>query len=379
MGPLTGYKIIEVSGIGPGPLAGMLLADLGAEVIRIDRFETNIPGPNAKFDITGRNKSSIRLNLKNDEGKSIFFKLIKDADAIIEGFRPGVMEKLGLGPKECLEINPRIVFGRITGWGQDGPLANSAGHDINYIALTGVLNAIGSKDSKPSIPLNLIGDYAGGTMFLLFGICSALLSASKTNKGQVVDAAMIDGVSSLMSIFSVLSQSGMWNLEERENNLFDGGSHFYNTYETSDNKFISIGSLEPKFYNLLKDKLGITDPQFNNQMSKDNWPELKIKTAAIFKTKTQQQWNKILENTDICYAPVLSLNEAKKHPHLIERGNFIELDGITQPSPAPRFSLTKSDKPKPAPEKGQDNNEILMNIGYSSNEIEDLIKNNTIK
>ena len=190
---------------------------------------------------------------------------------------------------------------------------------------------------------------------------------------------MIDGVSSLMSIFSVLSQSGMWNLEERENNLFDGGSHFYNTYETSDNKFISIGSLEPKFYNLLKDKLGITDPQFNNQMSKDNWPELKIKTAAIFKTKTQQQWNKILENTDICYAPVLSLNEAKKHPHLIERGNFIELDGITQPSPAPRFSLTKSDKPKPAPEKGQDNNEILMNIGYSSNEIEDLIKNNTIK
>jgi|TARA_B110000967_G_scaffold210067_1_gene270183 alpha-methylacyl-CoA racemase len=379
MGPLTGYKIIEVSGIGPGPLAGMLLADLGAEVIRIDRFETAIPGPNAKFDITGRNKSSIRLNLKNDEGKSIFFKLIKDADAIIEGFRPGVMEKLGLGPKECLEINPRIVFGRITGWGQDGPLANSAGHDINYIALTGVLNAIGSKDSKPSIPLNLIGDYAGGTMFLLFGICSALLSASKTNKGQVVDAAMIDGVSSLMSIFSVLSQSGMWNLEERENNLFDGGSHFYNTYETSDNKFISIGSLEPKFYNLLKDKLGITDPQFNNQMSKDNWPELKIKTAAIFKTKTQQQWNKILENTDICYAPVLSLNEAKKHPHLIERGNFIELDGITQPSPAPRFSLTKSDKPKPAPEKGQDNNEILMNIGYSSNEIEDLIKNNTIK
>ena len=379
MGPLTGFKIIEVSGIGPGPLAGMLLADLGAEVIRIDRFETAIPGPNAKFDITGRNKSSIRLNLKNDEGKSIFFKLIKDADAIIEGFRPGVMEKLGLGPKECLEINPRIVFGRITGWGQDGPLANSAGHDINYIALTGVLNAIGSKDSKPSIPLNLIGDYAGGTMFLLFGICSALLSASKTNKGQVVDAAMIDGVSSLMSIFSVLSQSGMWNLEERENNLFDGGSHFYNTYETSDNKFISIGSLEPKFYNLLKDKLGITDPQFNNQMSKDNWPELKIKTAAIFKTKTQQQWNKILENTDICYAPVLSLNEAKKHPHLIERGNFIELDGITQPSPAPRFSLTKSDKPKPAPEKGQDNNEILMNIGYSSNEIEDLIKNNTIK
>ena len=379
MGPLTGYKIIEVSGIGPGPLAGMLLADLGAEVIRIDRFETDIPGPNAKFDITGRNKSSIRLNLKNDEGKSIFFKLIKDADAIIEGFRPGVMEKLGLGPKECLEINPRIVFGRITGWGQDGPLANSAGHDINYIALTAVLNAIGSKDSKPSIPLNLIGDYAGGTMFLLFGICSALLSASKTNKGQVVDAAMIDGVSSLMSIFSVLSQSGMWNLEERENNLFDGGSHFYNTYETSDNKFISIGSLEPKFYNLLKDKLGITDPQFNNQMSKDNWPELKIKTAAIFKTKTQQQWNKILENTDICYAPVLSLNEAKKHPHLIERGNFIELDGITQPSPAPRFSLTKSDKPKPAPEKGQDNNEILMNIGYSSNEIEDLIKNNTIK
>jgi alpha-methylacyl-CoA racemase len=275
MGPLEGYKIIEVSGIGPGPLAGMLLADLGAEVIRIDRFETDMPSPPANLDITGRNKKSIRLNLKTDKGREIFFNLLSDADALIEGFRPGVMEKLGIGPEECLKKNPKLIFGRITGWGQEGPLAKTAGHDINYISLVGALNAIGSKENKPTIPLNLVGDYGGGTMFLVLGICSGLLSVQKTQKGQVVDAAMIDGVSSLMTIFSLLSQSGMWDLENRESNLFDGGAHFYNTYETKDNKFISIGSLESKFYKILLEKLSINDAQFNKQMSKVDWPELK--------------------------------------------------------------------------------------------------------
>ena len=379
MGPLTGYKIIEVSGIGPGPLAGMLLADLGAEVIRIDRFETDIPGPPSKLDITGRNKKSIRLNLKSDKGKDIFFKLLDDADALIEGFRPGVMEKLGIGPAECLKRNSKLIFGRITGWGQEGPLAKTAGHDINYISLIGALNAIGGKDNKPTIPLNLVGDYAGGTMFLVLGICSGLLSVQKTNKGQIVDAAMIDGVSSLMTIFNILSQSGMWDLEKRESNLFDGGTHFYNTYETSDNKFISIGSLEAKFYKELLEKLEIKDTQFNKQMSKDDWPELTAKLSQIFKTKTQEEWNIIFEGSDACYSPVLSLVEAQKHPHIIERNNFINVDGVTQPAPAPRFSETKTGTPNPAPQVGQDNNEILLNLGYNDDDINEFLNNGIVK
>ena len=379
MGPLTGYNIIEVSGIGPGPLAGMLLADLGAEVIRIDRFETEMPGPPPKLDITGRNKKSIRLNLKSENGKEIFFKLLDNADALIEGFRPGVMEKLGIGPTECLERNSKLIFGRITGWGQEGPLAKTAGHDINYISLIGALHAIGGKDNKPAIPLNLVGDYAGGTMFLVLGICSGLLSVQKTQKGQVVDAAMIDGVSSLMTIFNILSQSGMWDLNNRENNLFDGGAHFYNTYETKDNKFISIGSLESKFYNELLEKLEIKDAQFNKQMSKVDWPELSIKLSEIFKTKTQLEWNKVFEGSDACYSPVLSLLEAQNHPHILERKNFINLDGVTQPAPAPRFSETLTSMPNPAPKIGQDNNEILLNLGYNNEDINNFLNTGIIK
>ena len=379
MGPLEGYKIIEVSGIGPGPLAGMLLADLGAEVIRIDRFETDMPSPPANLDITGRNKKSIRLNLKTDKGREIFFNLLSDADALIEGFRPGVMEKLGIGPQECLKKNPKLIFGRITGWGQKGPLAKTAGHDINYISLVGALNAIGGKENKPTIPLNLVGDYGGGTMFLVLGICSGLLSVQKTQKGQVVDAAMIDGVSSLMTIFSLLSQSGMWDLENRESNLFDGGAHFYNTYETKDNKFISIGSLEYKFYKILLEKLSINDAQFNKQMNKRDWPELTKKLSEVFKTKTQDEWNIVFEGSDACYSPILSLTEAQKHPHMVARESFINLDGVVQPSPAPRFSETKTSIPKPAPEIGQDNNEILINIGYSKDQVDNFLKNGIVK
>ncbi len=368
MGALSGYKIIELSGIGPGPLCGMLLSDLGAEVIRIDRKHTAMPQSDPRFDITGRNKKSICLNLKDDASKEIFFKLIKDADALIEGFRPGVTEKLGIGPDDCLKINPKLVYGRITGWGQDGPLSQAAGHDINYIALAGALFSIGKNDSKPTIPINLIGDYAGGTMFLAFGVCAALLSVSKTGKGQVVDAAMVDGVSSLLTILYSLSQSGIWNVNKKGSNLFDGGSPFYQTYETKDNKYISIGSLEPQFYQLLIKKLDLSD-EFSNQMDVSKWPDLIKKLDNIFKSKTQNEWNELLENTDVCYAPVLSIDEVSKHPHMKARNSFFSIDDVIQPSPAPRFSETKSSEPKKSPVVGEDNEQILTDLGYTKDEI----------
>ena len=368
MGALSGYKIIELSGIGPGPLCGMLLSDLGAEVIRIDRSHTTMPQSDPKFDITGRNKKSICLNLKDKDSKDIFFKLIKDADALIEGFRPGVTEKLGIGPDDCLNINPKLVYGRITGWGQDGPLSQSAGHDINYIALAGALFSIGQKDTKPSIPINLIGDYAGGTMFLAFGVCAALLSVSKTGKGQVVDAAMIDGVSSLLTILYSLSQSGIWNVDKKGTNIFDGGSPFYQVYETKDNKYISVGSLEPQFYQLLMDKLNLGE-DFKNQMDISKWPELIDKLENLFKSKTQNEWNDLLENTDVCYAPVLSINEAREHPHMKARNNFISIEDVVQPTPAPRFSKTNSESPKKAPKLGENNEEILLQLGYTDEDI----------
>ncbi len=368
MGALSGYKIIELSGIGPGPLCGMLLSDLGAEVIRIDRSHTTMPQSDPKFDITGRNKKSICLNLKDKDSKDIFFKLIKDADALIEGFRPGVTEKLGIGPDDCLNVNPKLVYGRITGWGQDGPLSQSAGHDINYIALAGALFSIGQKNTKPSIPINLIGDYAGGTMFLAFGVCAALLSVSKTGKGQVVDAAMIDGVSSLLTILYSLSQSGIWNVDKKGTNIFDGGSPFYQVYETKDNKYISVGSLEPQFYQLLMDKLNLGE-DFKNQMDISKWPELIDKLENLFKSKTQNEWNDLLENTDVCYAPVLSINEAREHPHMKARNNFISIEDVVQPTPAPRFSKTNSETPKKAPKLGENNEEILLQLGYTDEDI----------
>ena len=368
MGALSGYKIIELSGIGPGPLCGMLLSDLGAEVIRIDRSHTTMPQSDPKFDITGRNKKSICLNLKDKDSKDIFFKLIKDADALIEGFRPGVTEKLGIGPDDCLNVNPKLVYGRITGWGQDGPLSQSAGHDINYIALAGALFSIGQKDTKPSIPINLIGDYAGGTMFLAFGVCAALLSVSKTGKGQIVDAAMIDGVSSLLTILYSLSQSGIWNVDKKGTNIFDGGSPFYQVYETKDNKYISVGSLEPQFYQLLMDKLNLGE-DFKNQMDISKWPELIDKLENLFKSKTQNEWNDLLENTDVCYAPVLSINEAREHPHMKARNNFISIEDVVQPTPAPRFSKTNSESPKKAPKLGENNEEILLQLGYTDEDI----------
>ena len=370
MGVLSGYKIIELSGIGPGPLCGMLFADLGAEVIRIDRKNTVMPNQQAKYDITGRSKKSICLNLKDPNSKDILFKLIKNADALIEGFRPGVTEKLGIGPDDCLKHNEKLVYGRITGWGQSGPLAQAAGHDINYIALAGALYSIWG-ENKPSIPLNLIGDYGGGTMFLAFGVCAALLSANRTGKGQVVDAAMIDGVSALTSIFHSLSQSGIWNVNNRGRNLFDGGAPFYQVYETKDGHHISIGSLEPQFYQLLIEKLDLGD-EFKNQMQFDKWDMLKEKLTTIFKKRTRDEWNEIFEGTDVCYAPVLSINEAMNHKHMQERNSFLKINDVTQPAPAPRFSVTPSSSPKAAPDIGQDNESIMLDIGYSKEQIKEL-------
>lgn len=370
MGVLSGYKIIELSGIGPGPLCGMLFADLGAEVIRVDRKNTVMPNQQPKFDITGRSKKSICLNLKDPESKEVLFKLIKNADALIEGYRPGVTEKLGIGPEECLKQNEKLVYGRITGWGQNGPLAQAAGHDINYIALAGALYSIWG-ENKPSIPLNLIGDYGGGTMFLAFGVCAALLSANRTGKGQVVDAAMIDGVSVLTSIFHSLSQSGVWNVNNRGNNLFDGGAPFYQVYETKDNMHVSIGSLEPQFYQLLIDKLKLGD-EFKNQMQLDQWGNMKSKLGEIFKTKTRDEWDEIFEGSDVCYSPVLSIEEAANHKHMKARDNFVNINDVRQPSPAPRFSATPSDKPSPAPEIGQDNKSIMLDVGFSEEQIKEL-------
>ena len=370
MGVLSGYKIIELSGIGPGPLCGMLFADLGAEVIRIDRKNTVMPNQQAKYDITGRSKKSICLNLKDPNSKDILFKLIKNADALIEGFRPGVTEKLGIGPDDCLKHNEKLVYGRITGWGQSGPLAQAAGHDINYIALAGALYSIWG-ETKPSIPLNLIGDYGGGTMFLAFGVCAALLSANRTGKGQVVDAAMIDGVSALTSIFHSLSQSGIWNVNNRGRNLFDGGAPFYQVYETKDGHHISIGSLEPQFYQLLIEKLDLGD-EFKNQMQFDKWDMLKEKLTTIFKKRTRDEWNEIFEGTDVCYAPVLSINEVMDHKHMQARNSFLKINDVTQPAPAPRFSVTPSSSPSVAPDIGQDNESIMLDIGYSKEQIKEL-------
>ncbi|MDC3154603.1 CoA transferase [Pelagibacteraceae bacterium] len=370
MGVLSGYKIIELSGIGPGPLCGMLFADLGAEVIRIDRKNTVMPNQQAKYDITGRSKKSICLNLKDPNSKDILFKLIKNADALIEGFRPGVTEKLGIGPDDCLKHNEKLVYGRITGWGQSGPLAQAAGHDINYIALAGALYSIWG-ENKPSIPLNLIGDYGGGTMFLAFGVCAALLSANRTGKGQVVDAAMIDGVSALTSIFHSLSQSGIWNVNNRGRNLFDGGAPFYQVYETKDGHHISIGSLEPQFYKLLIEKLDLGD-EFKNQMQFDKWDMLKEKLTTIFKKRTRDEWNEIFEGTDVCYAPVLSISEVMNHKHMQERNSFLKINDVTQPAPAPRFSVTPSSSPSAAPDIGQDNESIMLDIGYSKEQIKEL-------
>jgi alpha-methylacyl-CoA racemase len=336
MGPLKGIKVIEMAGIGPAPFCGMLLADMGAEILRIER-----KGVRSFLDIgtLNRGRRSVALDLKDPASARTVLALIANADALIEGFRPGVMERLGLGPEVCIARNPRLVYGRMTGWGQFGPLATAAGHDINYIALSGALHAIGSAGGPPIPPLNLVGDFGGGGMLLAFGLVCALLEAQQSGQGQVVDAAMTDGAALLMAAIYDMHSQGSWR-DERGSNLLDGGAHFYGTYACSDGKYVAIGSLEPQFYALLLERSGITDPEFQSQRDQEQWPQLKIKLSEIFKTKTRAEWSALLEGTDVCFAPVLDLGEAPDHPHNQARRTFVDVDGVVQPAPAPRFSRT---------------------------------------
>jgi alpha-methylacyl-CoA racemase len=335
-GPLSGTRIVEFAGIGPGPFACMMLADMGAEVVTLDRIGAK---KNLK-SVAGRGRKVVELDLKDKASIAKVLDLLSNADALIEGFRPGVMERLGLGPDVVLAKNPKLVYGRMTGWGQEGPLAQAAGHDINYISVTGALAAIGTAE-KPVPPLNLVGDFGGGALYLVVGVLAALLEASKSGKGQVVDAAMCDGAASLMSMFFDLAAAGRW-VEGREQNFLDGGAHFYGIYECSCGHFISIGSIEPQFYALLRQHAGLTDADFDAQMDRKAWPALREKLTDLFKSKTREDWCQIMEGTDICFAPILTMAEAPKHPHNAARKIFVERHGVTQPAPAPRFSRTPS-------------------------------------
>jgi len=361
-GPLTGLKIIEFAGIGPGPFCAMLLSDMGAEVVRIDRYGAS---GGSKFDITARGRRSIALNLKTPEGVETALSLIEQADALLEGFRPGVMERLGLGPDVCLARNEKLVFGRMTGWGQTGPLAHAAGHDINYISLTGALHSIGRPGEKPVPPLNLVGDFGGGALYLAFGIACGMVEALRSGKGQVVDTAMTDGSASLMAMFFGFHASGLRAMfsDEHGTNMLDGGAHFYDTYECSDGNWISIGSIEPQFYALLREKAGLDSAEWDPQMDHTKWPDLKEKIAKVFGTKTRDEWCAIMEGTDICFAPVLTLDEAREHPHNKARETIVEIDGVAQPNVAPRFSRTKPEIQGPAPKAGQHTEDILKDWG----------------
>ena len=369
MGPLKGLKIIEMAGIGPGPFCGMVLADLGAKIIRVDR--ASAIGTGSKQDASNRGKKSIAVDLKSEEGVEVVLKLVETADAIFEGFRPGVMERLGLGPDVCSKRNERIVFGRMTGWGQEGPLANAAGHDINYISLTGALAAIGRPGSPPVPPLNLIGDFGGGGMLLALGLVAALLESKESNKGQVVDAAMTDGSALLMTMIYTMQSSGVWKTS-MGSNLLDGGSHFYDTYECKDGKFISLGSIEPQFYALLCQIAELDESIFGNQMSRDSWPEQKEAIKKIILDKTRDEWCELMEGTDVCFAPVLDMSEAPKHPHNVERKTFIDLEGVTQPAPAPRFSRTEPEVVSSPSVVGEHTDEVLTSIGFSDEDINTL-------
>ena len=375
MGPLTGIKVIEMAAIGPVPFCAMMLSDMGAEVIRIDRLSQKGSGSSA--NVLYRGRKSVAFDLKNSIALDSTLRLSDQADVILEGFRPGVMERLGLGPEVCLERNPKLIYGRMTGWGQSGPLSHAAGHDINYISIAGALGSMGYADRPPAPPLNLIGDFGGGAMYLLAGILAAIVERNSSGKGQVVDAAMTDGTASLLSPFYGLMAMGMWSTERYSNRL-DGGAFYYGSYECSDGKYISLGSLEPQFYALLLEKCGITDETFKEQSDQEAWPIKREKMEALFKTKTQQEWCGSLEGTDVCFAPVLNLKEAPDHPHNKTRQTFVKVQGVTQPAPAPRFSRTQGKIQSPAALTGENTEEVLSDWGVSDSEISYLKMNNMI-
>ncbi|OZI72529.1 CaiB/BaiF CoA transferase family protein [Bordetella genomosp. 2] len=364
-GPLNGLRILELAGIGPGPFCAMMLADLGAEVIRIDRKAPGFLGGGGT--IVDRGRRSLALDIKQPDATAIVLDLVESSDALIEGFRPGVMERLGLGPDVCLARNPRLVYGRMTGWGQTGPLAQAAGHDLNYIAITGALCAMGHADRPPTPPLHLLGDIGGGGMMLALGIVSAVFEARQSGQGQVVDAAICDGVSTLATAYHGMLASGKWTLD-RQANMLDGGAPFYGCYACADGKFISVGAIEPQFYALLLERCGLDDPDFQAQWDRAAWPALRGKLERLFATRTRQQWCELLEGTDACFAPVLDFEEARAHPHHRARNSFQETDGIVHPAPAPRFSRTQG-APGPVTRAGQHTDALLAELGHSADDI----------
>jgi alpha-methylacyl-CoA racemase len=379
-GPLEGYRIIEIAGIGPGPFAAMLLADMGADVIRVDRAQSvrqPVPATPAR-DVSLRGRRSVALDLKHPDGVATLLDLVEHADALIEGFRPGVMERLGVGPDDCLGRNPKLVFGRMTGWGQEGPYAAWAGHDINYISLAGALAHIGRAGEAPVPPLNLVGDFGGGGMFLAYGVVCGLLEVQRSGQGQVVDAAMVDGAATLMTMFWSMSQAGIWS-EERGANLLDTGSHFYDVYRCADDEYISIGSIEPQFYAELMRITGLEgDEEFAGQMDKQRWPALKARIADVFATKTRDEWCALMEHTDVCFAPVLTMSEAATHPHNVARSTFVEVDGLRQPAPAPRFSRTTVEITRPPAHAGQHTREVLEEWGVPKDRVDALVESGAV-
>ena len=375
MGPLAGFRIVEMAGIGPAPFAAMLFADMGAEVIRIDRRETTdlgIPGREPKFDVLHRGRRSIAVDVKVEAGRDVVKRLVAKADAVIEGFRPGVMERLGLGPDVLMQINPKLVFGRMTGFGQEGPLSQAAGHDINYIALAGVLHGIGRKGQAPVPPLNLVGDFGGGGMFLAFGVVCALLEAQKSGRGQVVDAAMVDGAATLMALMYGMFSHGGWK-DERGVNVLDTGSPWYNTYETKDGKWLAVGAIEQRFYAEFIERLGLNMSDLPKQHDRKGWPDLHRVFTEKIKSKTRDEWEKIFEGSDACVAPILSLGEVADHPHNAARGTFARREGVLQPAPAPRFSRTVPEMGAPPRPLGADTRAVLEDCGFAADEIAKLV------
>lgn len=380
-GPLTGIRIIELAGIGPGPFAGMMLADMGATVIRVERAQA-VRGPapeSPHWDVMLRGRRNVAIDLKTRDGVDTLLRLIDGADGLIEGFRPGVMERLGIGPDVCLARNPRLVFGRMTGWGQDGPLASAAGHDINYIALGGALAHFARAGHAPVPPLNMVGDFGGGGMLLAFGVVCALLEARHSGKGQVVDAAMVDGTAVLMSMFWAFKNVGMFNEHAPGTNLLDTGAHFYDVFECADGRYVSIGAIEPQFYALLLSITGLdADDEFSQQMDASRWPRLKERLADVMRTKTSAEWCALMEGTDVCFAPVLTMSEAAQHPHNVARSTFVELDGVVQPAPAPRFSRTAPAVSSPPAHPGQHTREVLRDAGFTDDEVTTLLANGVV-
>jgi alpha-methylacyl-CoA racemase len=382
MGPLEGIRIVELAGIGPGPFCAMLLSDMGAEVIRVDRAaivgqDTDRDGNDARYNLLSRGRRNIAVDLKNPAAVDAILRLIDQADALLEGFRPGVMERLGLGPDLCLARNPKLVYGRMTGWGQDGPIAHIAGHDINYIALSGVLHTIGEAGGPPVPPLNLVGDFGGGALYLAMGLLAGIISARSTGRGQVIDCSMVEGSASLMMMMYGALASGAWK-EERGANRTDGGAHYYHVYETRDGEHVAIGAIEPQFYALLLKHTGLEGEDLPPQTDRAEWPGMQERLTRIFKTKTRAEWVEIMQETDICFAPVLRMSEALKHPHNVHRESFVEIEGIPQPGPAPRFLGTRTRVQRPPARVGEHTDAVLRDWGFSAGEIAELHRSGAV-